>query len=965
MVNSRITLALLASLLLLNGCSNNDNELAEGEIAPAEKTYVIFSPGTSELPIPNDLLFASEPLADGTMYAGEAGGNPVVAGIDFLDGNSVLTPIDIAFSAPLDDSQILDATSFIAIDGAVIPNPNQNVFLLPLSYPGGDALLQTSVNGTSVEIPTFADAVAFQTGVATQNIALLGELAVPTARAELISLDGGSNNIIRINPLKPLMPETKYLVVLANIQDAMGNAVSSSIAYDFIRDPESNLADTSLNGVRGAIQGWEQLASGYFGFMATVFEAASLPVEAPTAEDIIFTLTFTTGSTDSVLTSLAAPETFFEKSLRTGFKQDAIAKLVTGVYNVSGDNSAMTSVTDGAINSTINFLLTSPLLPDETPNALYNESIAGAVASGADFATIAADPTAAYIMQRAAAEAALSVHDSAAAELGDESPYVSISAQAMGTVQQLAAGAGAPVNAIFPVPAPRANSFYRVDLASDLNALLSAPALVYQGQIALPIYQPLPEGADGSNITSGNWIADTTIGFVIDAGLGNDAGTTPPSQMITHRYPFPAKQADVTIPLLAVLPEANTLASLGVTKPDAGWPVVINIPGITAERSTALPVADAMAFACINPETFAATGAPCFASITIDRPLHGIAAGGAFLSGLSSVTDPSVAIVPNIEGATVSESITERHYDFTADATANAVPMDYSAEFGSSGSLFINLLHFAGTRDSLRQMALDLLNLNASLATMDVDGDGEPDFDTSKVYVYGVSLGGIDAVNFTALNNQLAVLNSPFSSQPKIQAASVNVAGGNVTRLLVNSPSFAPTILGGLAAASEELVHGSSGLESYFNVFQGVVDSGDPANFASRLAKDGNSSVLFSQVAGDVVIPNAADAMWGEGYGPLQMVTEAGFMIDNFPSPLASTEPMLAIAGAIKTADAAYTGEPVRLVSRYTEGDHGSPASPAASAATFFEILQQSITFFALDGIVPGSIVTNPNVIEP
>ncbi|WP_075185600.1 Ig-like domain-containing protein [Teredinibacter haidensis] len=966
MVRRQTTLALAVTLLFLNGCSNNDDNQPEDGVAPADKTYVVFSPATNELPIPNDLLFGSEPLADGTMYAGKDPANPVISGIDHLDGNSVLAPIDIAFSGSLDDSQLLDASSFIGVDGNVAPNPYQNVFLLPLSYPGGDALVQASVNGTSVEVPTFSEAVVFQTAAATRNATMMAELARPTVRAELISLDGVDNNTIRITPLKPLQPETKYLVVITRILDAEGNFVYPSSAYDFIRNPESNLGNLGLDPVRGAIQGWERLAGGYFSFISSVFEAAGVPLQAPSAEEIIFTLTFTTGGTDAVLTSLAAPETFFEKSLSTQYKQGAIAKLVSGEYNVNGDNSAMTSVTDGAINSTLHALLTSPQLPDGSPNTLYSQALVGAIANGADYASIASDGSAAYIMQRAVAEAAMAVHDSGDAQQGDQQPYVDIATEAAGTVAALAQGANAAVSAIFPIPAARENSFYRVDLASNINPALQAPALIYQGQIALPIYQPLPEGDDGSNITNSSWQADAnTIGALLDIAQSKEMGTTPPSNKITYRFPFPAKQANVTVPLIATLPEPSTLALFGITKPEAGWPVVISIPGITAERSSTLPVADAMAFACINSTQTGPSGAPCFASITIDRPLHGIDADGALLDGLHSVTDPDMATEANLPDAQVSESLTERHYDFTADAAANAVPMSYAGRFGSSGTLYINLKNFASTRDSLRQMALDLLNLNASLATMDIDGDGLPDFDTSRVYVYGLSLGAMDAINFIALNNNPAIQASPFSSLPKIQALVANSGGGMVTRLLSNSPRFSPRILPALATASEELMPGTSGLETYFNVFQGVVDSGDPANFISLLSQYGNTGILFSEIIGDQVIPNAADTIWGEANSPLQMITESGFSIENLSAPLTGTEPLVALAGAIKTAEATATGKPAILVSRYIEGDHTAAAAPTSSEAAFFELLQQAVTFFSYNGVVPTSIVVNPDVIEP
>ncbi len=987
MFKKAFTPVVLVSSLVLFACSGDDND-DNNQTPEIEKTYVIFSPATGELPVPNDLLFSREEMGDGTMNAGSDPANPVISAIDTLDGASVIAPVDITFSGSLNDAQNLDAANFVVQGSSVIPNPEQNVFLLPLTYPGGDALVQASLDTDgdnveeSVEIPSFAEAIAYQRAVAAQDVTALATLAVPAARVEILSLDGGTDNVLRIQPLKPLLPETKYLVVLTGIEDADGNPVYPSVAYDIVRGLESS--EGPFGALRNAINGWERLASGYFGFKQQVYSAAGVPATAPAREDIIFSLTFTTGGTDSVLKSIAAPEFFFEKSLRTSYKQDAIEKLVSGVYNVSGDNSGISNTTDAAINSTINILLTSQTLPDSSPNPLYNANIAGAIAGGADFATIAADASAAFIMQSAAAEAAISVHNSGDAMQGDKTPYVNIATEAAGTVAALAEGAEVPVSALFPVPTARESTFFRVDAASDINPALTAPAQVYRGEITLPMYQATPQDGDGSVLKTTRWNANESIGAVIDTARGNPAGTTPPSSMVTYRYPFPAKTGDVTVPVLATMPNEATLANFGITRPENGWPVVIFVHGITTDRSISLPMADALAFACVEQDFSGPSGAPCFATIAIDQPLHGVAAAGSTIPGLPGVTDPANNIVPNVPASSPnspSAGLTERHFDFAADAALNPVPMDYATDTGGSGGLFINLSNFANVRDNLRQMAVDLMNLNASLDSMDINGDGEAnELDAGNVFLLGHSLGGIDSIPFIAVNNSDVVQNSPFSSQPQVKAASIMYPGGGIPRLLTNSTSFAPLIMQGLASASDELVFGRSGLETYLSVFQGVLDSADPINFAAQLSDNsGSTGILLSEIVGDGAdnppdrtIPNAADSIWGDQYGPLNTALENGFTLGNFRAPLSGTEPLAARFGAIKTAEAEPDGDPAVLITRYTEGSHTNPitagntdADPLSSQAVFFETLSQTVTFFALGGNVPGSIVTNSTVVEP
>jgi len=929
------------------------------------------------MPIPNDLLFGRETDADGTMSAGDDSGNPVVNGIDFLDGSSVISPIDVKFSSALSPDQIIDATSFISMEGHFIPNPNQNVFLLPLEFPGGDALQQTTVNGQSVEVPAFSDMIAYQAAAASANIPVLAALTVPIARAELLSLDGGTNNVLRINPLQPLKPETKYLLVVTGLKDANGNPVYPSIAYDYIKNPNSTLNTAALESVRGAIQGWEQLAGGYFAFVEQVFQATGLPIAGPDTDDIIFSMTLTTTATDSVLKSVAAPAFYFEKSLRKRYKQDAIRKLVSGVYMPSDASEAQESATDTAINNTLNTLLTAPTVPDSSPNPLYNPDIAAAVSAGANYATLAGNPMAAHLLQRAAAEAAILVHDSGNEAAGDQAPYVSIAQEATGTVAHLTQASQKPVNELFPLPASRPSGFYTAAAAEDINPALVAPAIVYQGQIKLPVYQKRPTDTDGTNITSSTWEADTDIGSLL--GSTAEGGATPPSTKVTYRYPFPAKQAEATVPLLATLPSAQALQNFGISKPEDGWPVVIFVHGITSDRSTSLPMANAMAFACVKADLSGPSGAPCFATVTIDHPLHGVAPKGSRVPGLTSVSDPAHPPQGLPSMSAPSAELTERHYNYQASAFSTPIPMNYADGTGTSGSLFINLQNFANSRDSMRQMILDLLNLNASLADMDVDGDGlANDLDTSRVYVVGHSLGAINALTFVAINNSNAVQDSAFSGNPLIRGVSAIAPGGGLIRVLVNSPAFAPEILPKLAAASADLAQGTSGLETFLSVFQGIYDSADAINFVTQYK--GRTGLLISEFVGDgnnhpadLVISPASDKLWGDAFGPLQTTDNDGFNINSTPAPLSGTEPLIYLSGALKSQDMEAGTTPEVMATRYSEGSHNTAIvggntsiDPLTSSAVFNEILQQTITLFAQDGIpLTGSPVSNSSIIAP
>src|SRR5690606_16127189 len=110
------------------------------------------------------------------------------------------------------------------------------------------------------------------------------------------------NNVLRITPIEPLTPKTKYLVVVTSLIDRYGNPVLPSSPYTTIKDPATDFSKFGENGarlaaLRPAIQNWERLAAGYFGFKQAVYSAGGQSIPVPSAEDIIFSMTFTTGGT--------------------------------------------------------------------------------------------------------------------------------------------------------------------------------------------------------------------------------------------------------------------------------------------------------------------------------------------------------------------------------------------------------------------------------------------------------------------------------------------------------------------------------------------------------------------------------------------------------------------------------------------------------------------------------------------
>src|SRR5262249_12497240 len=156
----------------------------------------------------------------------------------------------------------------------------------------------------------------------------------------------------------------------------------------------------------------------------------------------------------------------------------------------------------------------------------------------------------------------------------------------------------------------------------------------------------------------------------------------------------------------------------------------------------------------------------------------------------------------------------------------------------------------------------DLFELTRAIPTMSYSGNPTGDFDGSRMFFVGQSLGSIIGTTFVAM-------------EPHVNVALLNVPGGGIARLLDASPAFGPAIHAGLAAAG--LQQGTPQYDAYFVAAQTVADSGDSINFAFATA---GKSILAQEVVGDdthpadQVIPNSV----------------AG-------APLSGTEPLLAALG--------------------------------------------------------------------
>ena len=240
----------------------------------------------------------------------------------------------------------------------------------------------------------------------------------------------------------------------------------------------------------------------------------------------------------------------------------------------------------------------------------------------------------------------------------------------------------------------------------------------------------------------------------------------------------------------------------------------------------------------------------------------------------------------------------------------------------SSGASFINLGNLLVSRDNVRQGIADLMTLTATIPTMDYDHDGNPDFDGANIAFVSQSLGSIHGATFVALEDN-------------INTAVLSVGGGGIARLLDGSPAFGPRIRAGLAAAGVDA--GTPAYDQFMVVTQTVIDAGDPLNFAAL--SSANNNILFHEVLGDQVVPNSVVG-----------------------APLSGSEPLIAAMGLPPISATTANAEGVDGVVRFTEGDHGSILSPAASLAATVEMQSQMASMIATHGTTV--VVTDESVVQ-
>ncbi|WP_323939381.1 VolA/Pla-1 family phospholipase [Aeromonas hydrophila] len=288
---------------------------------------------------------------------------------------------------------------------------------------------------------------------------------------------------------------------------------------------------------------------------------------------------------------------------------------------------------------------------------------------------------------------------------------------------------------------------------------------------------------------------------------------------------------------------------------------------------------------------------------------------------------------------------------------------------------YLNLSYLTVARDNLKQSVADLLGLRLAVGL--ANAKGALGVAGVKVHFLGHSLGAISGTNLLAVANQ-PIGNVQADALFKFDTGGLAMPGGGIAPLLLNSPTFGPTIkMGVLTSGSAELKAGftayapncktavptcfvneflpslsttqqaaaASTLQSYSFAAQSVLDSADPINlgrgiqssfplFATEIVGDGALSLS------DQVIPNSIAS-----------------------APLGGTEPLFKVL-ALQPLTA--TGAASHNAARFVAGGHSSLLAPDEnfdpSGDVTTEMQSQFASFFMSGGTAVK--VTNGSLLK-
>jgi hypothetical protein len=244
-------------------------------------------------------------------------------------------------------------------------------------------------------------------------------------------------------------------------------------------------------------------------------------------------------------------------------------------------------------------------------------------------------------------------------------------------------------------------------------------------------------------------------------------------------------------------------------------------------------------------------------------------------------------------------------------------------------------------RDNWRQSTYDKLQLLRLLEQApDVDGDGQPDLDLSKLAYYGVSLGGIMGGEFLAL-------------QDRVDLAILSVPGGRVMSIVSDAEQFAflPALFAG--------AHTSKGdIDRFFPILQTIIERGDSANYATHMINDRLPSantrtphLLFMMVLNDNTVPNVCNNAIARAIGVPQL------------PPVVEDVGLIPLLSGTSVSD--NVGNGARTAALFQYDRMTSASNPTLRPATHSGMSTSTESLYQVQHLLETWLAGKPEVVNP
>src|SRR5690606_21787179 len=167
-------------------------------------------------------------------------------------------------------------------------------------------------------------------------------------------------HFIRINPLKPLNPDKRYVVVVTDgVKDADGKSIMQSSAYETLTG-NGALGNDALANLRKLVNGlWEPVAEQYF----QLPNAAGAKLSA---KNIALSYSFTTSNDEKVLSYIANPASWFADQVTNFVRVKAAATVVATKTDVNSDGKVDYTDVKMAADGAIAYFPVNPSNPTDT-----------------------------------------------------------------------------------------------------------------------------------------------------------------------------------------------------------------------------------------------------------------------------------------------------------------------------------------------------------------------------------------------------------------------------------------------------------------------------------------------------------------------------------------------------------------------------------------------------------------------